>query len=329
MYPIETFLDQVDRVALLPAPTPLHRLEEFKERNDVQVYIKRDDMTGIGPGGNKVRSLEYLLGEAKQQGADKILASGPEQSNLCTLAAAACAKAGLSCELVHNGGTPERKEGNVLLNQLLGVKSHFLGDCGSEKRTAYVEELAEKYAAEGMHPYIIRNGATTGRGALGYTAAIREMKKQCEEMGIDEMTIFAPGGNGGVAAGLIYGNEMMGRPFHLVIVSIEDETEVLIQHIKDTIKETEEITGLPMEQEDITLAAEITDAYRGEGWGVNTLESSEEILKFVRREGIFIENVYNSKVVVGMKDWIEKEKVKGTVCYLHTGGFGSLFAQYS
>lgn len=327
MYPIETFLDQVERVALMPCPTPLHRLEGYKDYSNVQVYIKRDDMTGIGPGGNKVRSLEYLLGEAKQQGADKVLASGPEQSNLCTLAAASCAKAGLSCELVHNGNTPERKEGNVLLNQILGVKSHFLGDCGSERRNAYVEELAEKYASEGMHPYIIRNGATTGRGALGYTAAVREMKEQCSKMGIKDMTIFAPGGNGGVAAGLIYGNEMMGNPFRIVIISIEDEREVLIQHIEDTIRETEQITGLPMKRK-AADAAEITDAYRGEGWGVNTEASSQEIYEFARREGIFIENVYNSKVVVGMNDWINKGEVSGPVCYLHTGGFGSLFAQY-
>lgn len=327
MYPIEKFLDKTERVPLMPCPTPLHRLEQFRENKHVEVYIKRDDMTGIGPNGNKVRSLEYILGEARMQGCDKILAAGPLQSNLCTLAAAACAKADFSCELVHNSCEPERKEGNILLNHILGVKSHFIGNCGSEERTHYMEELAEKYAAEGGKPYIIRNGATTGRGAVGYTAAVREMREQCFQMGIKDMTIFAPGGNGGVAAGLIYGNEMMGSPFRIVIISIEDEREVLIRHIEETIRETEKITGLPMTA-GVTEAAEITDEYRGEGWGVNTSESSREIFEFARQEGIFIENVYNSKVVVGMKDWIKRKLVSGAVCYLHTGGFGSLFAQY-
>lgn len=328
MYPIEMFLKQTERVPLMPTPTPLHLLEMCSEDDTVQVYIKRDDMTGIGPGGNKVRSLEYILGEAKSLGARKILAAGPGQSNLCTLAAAACAKAGFACELIHNSHEPAEKQGNLLLNQILGVKSHFIGNCKAEQRDQYMEQLAERYTSEGELSYIVRNGATTGRGALGYTAAVREMKKQCEEMGIKNMTIFAPGGNGGVAAGLIYGNERMGCPFRIVIVSIEDDRDTLIQNIERTIKETEKITGLPMEKS-VSLAAEITDAYRGEGWGVNTEESPREIFAFAKKEGIFIENVYNSKVVVGMKDWIAKDKVRGPVCYLHTGGFGSLFAQYS
>ena len=108
---------------------------------------------------------------------------------------------------------------------------------------------------------------------------------------------------------------------------MEDERETLIHHIEKTIHETEEITGLIMNAK-VEEAAEISDVYRGNGWGENTEESTEEILRFARQEGIFIENVYNSKVVVGMKDWIRKKMVKGAVCYLHTGGFGSLFAQY-
>ena len=327
MYPIEEFLNRTERVYLLRAPTPLHTLAGFSEYEEGKIYIKRDDMTGIGPGGNKVRSLEYILGEAVNQGCCKILTAGPVQSNLCTLTAAACARLGLDCELVHNGREPEKKEGNLLLNYILGVKSHFLGDCSSEERNAYTESLAKTYEQKGISTYVVRNGATTGRGALGYTAAIREMKKQCEEMGIENMTIFAPGGNGGVAAGLIYGNELLGSPFHIVIISVEDKKEILTAHIRDTIRETEAITGIKMKTT-VEEAAEISDQYRGSGWGIDTAESIEEIFAFARTEGIFIENVYNSKVVVGMKDWMRSKRIKGPVCYLHTGGFGSLFAQY-
>ena len=236
---IEDFLDRTERVQLLAAPTPLHALSGFSEYKDVQAYIKRDDMTGLGPGGNKVRSLEYILGEAVSIGCKKILAAGPVQSNLCTLTAAACARLGLECELVHNGEEPEKKEGNLLLNGLLGTVSHFLGSCDSSERNAYTEELAASYEKAGIPSYVVRNGATTGRGALGYTAAVREMKRQCEEMQIHNMTIFAPGGNGGVAAGLIYGNEMLGRPFRIVIISVEDDRDTLIRHIEKTIHETE------------------------------------------------------------------------------------------
>ena len=328
MRPLETFLEKTERVPLMPAPTPLHRLHRLEEQWGCRdIYIKRDDMTGIGPGGNKIRSLEYILGEAVKEGSRVILAAGPAQSNLCTLTAAACAKLGLDCELVHNGAEPEKKEGNLLLNQILGVKSHFLGEVDSDVRNAFVEELFEKYRKEGRNPYVVRNGATTGRGALGYTAAVPELMKQCREQGISGMTIFAPGGNGGVAAGLVYGNAVMGNPFRIVIVSVEDDRENLRKHIADTVGEVEAITGIPAGKPVEELCS-IEDGFRGQGWGVNTSESAREIFEFARAEGIFIENIYNSKVLVGMRDWLEKGKTKGTVCYLHTGGFGSLFAQY-
>ena len=324
---LEEFLRSTPRVQLIPSPTPLHRLRMQPEAEGVQLFIKRDDMTGIGPGGNKVRSLEFLLGEAKRQGAEKILAAGPPQSNLCVLAAAACARAGFTCELVINGDEPERKQGNLLLEELLGVKIHFLGSCDGETRNKYMESLAEDYRRAGEKVYVVRNGATSGRGALGYASAAVELRNQCRQTGIERMTVFVPGGNGGVAAGLIYGNALLNAPFDLVIVSVEDDRQTLSAHIRDVIAETERITGIPMPV-GINDAAVITDAYRGNGWGENTEESERAVLSFARSEGIFLENVYNSKVFVGMMDWVESGKASGNVCYLHTGGFGSLFAQY-
>lgn len=327
MYPIESVLEKIQRVPLMPGPTPLHPLRADPARPDVPLWIKRDDMTGIGPGGNKIRSLEYILGEAMSKGARKILAAGPAQSNLCALTAAACAKAGLSCELVINSGEPDRMEGNLLLSKLLGTRIHFLGPCDGAERNRRMEDLAAAYAQAGERVFVVRNGATTGRGALGYAAAVSELRRQCESLGLGRMTIFAPGGNGGVAAGLIYGNALMDAPFRIVIVSVEDDHDTLVSHIQATIREIEEITGLPMSAA-VEDSAEITDAYRGAGWGENTPESAQEVLTFARREGIFIENVYTSKVLVGMKDWLNTGKVSGPVCYLHTGGLGSLFAQY-
>ena len=189
MKPIERFLRETDRVPLMPMPTPLHPMHYQPSGKDVSLLIKRDDMTGVGPGGNKIRSLEFLLGEARSKGASKILAAGPEQSNLCALTAAACAKAGLDCELIINAEEPARKEGNLLLEELLGTKIHFLGPCDGTVRNRRMEELAAAYQSAGEQVYVVRNGATTGRGALGYTAAVVEMKRQCEDLGIGRMTI--------------------------------------------------------------------------------------------------------------------------------------------
>ena len=130
-----------------------------------------------------------------------------------------------------------------------------------------------------------------------------------------------------MSAGLIYGNELLGRPFRVVVISVEDDRETLIRHITETVREAETITGLPVSVP-VPQAAEIVDSYRGKGWGKNTPESEREVFSFARSEGIFIENIYNSKVLVGMKDWINNGKIQGTVCYLHSGGLGSLFAQY-
>ncbi len=140
MKPIERFLRETDRVPLMPMPTPLHPMHYQPSGKNVSLLIKRDDMTGVGPGGNKIRSLEFLLGEARSKGASKILAAGPEQSNLCALTAAACAKAGLDCELIINAAEPARKEGNLLLEELLGTKIHFLGPCDGAVRNRRMEE---------------------------------------------------------------------------------------------------------------------------------------------------------------------------------------------
>ena len=321
-------LSDVPKAQLGSFPTPLERLRNLeKQLNYSPIYIKRDDLTGLGPGGNKIRSLEFLLGDAQQQGCDMVLASGPVQSNLCTLTAACAAKLGMSTVLVHNGSRPEHLQGNLLLNQLLGAESVFLGDVSAQQRNDALTQLFQRNLQAGRRPYAVRNGATTGRGALGYASAILELCRQCDEQGIGSLTIFAPGGNGGVASGLIYGNQLIGRRFSLVIVSVEDDAATLISHISETVAETAEITGIACPG-DVWDAACFTDAYRGGGWGVNTPESFAEVSNFAQLEGILIENVYTSKVLVGMCDFICRGQVSGPVCYLHTGGLGSLFSQY-
>lgn len=327
MFPIEEFLGSAPRVHLLTGPTPLHPMAQFCTGAGVQAYIKRDDLTGIGPGGNKIRSLEFLLGQAVAENCDRVLVAGPQQSNLCTLTAAACARLGLACELIHNGSRPEKAQGNLLLNDLLGVRAHFLGPVTEKERNGYMEHLCEAYHRQGHRPFVIRNGGTTGCGALGYTAAVQELRRQCRQQGITSLTIFSPGGNGGVAAGLVYGNALMGSPFRIVVISVEDEKTVLEQNIQTAICQAEAITGLACPAP-VSRLCEITDQYRGSGWGANTPESAQMVKSFARQEGIFIENVYNSKVLVGMEDMVRKQMVSGAVCYLHTGGFGSLFSQY-
>jgi 1-aminocyclopropane-1-carboxylate deaminase/D-cysteine desulfhydrase-like pyridoxal-dependent ACC family enzyme len=290
------------------------------------IYIKRDDMTGLGPGGNKLRSLEFIAGEAISRGKDTLIALGPVQSNLCTLTAAACAKLGLKCIIVHNGEKPDRPTGNVLLNQLLGAQTHYIGCVGNAERDIYVNGLCADIKKK-CRPYVVRNGATTGVGALGYVNAILELELQHSQKGIAPCTIFVPGGYGGVASGLIYGNALRGFPFRIVVVSVEDDRETLGINIQRVISEIEELLRLPFGCS-LDEACTIDDQYRGEGWAKDTPASRQKVLDFPKSEGIFIELIYNSKVLVGMEDYIHNDKVDGNVCWLHTGGFGSLFSQF-
>lgn len=326
--PLIAALEGIPRVELGAFPTPLQRLANWEAfLNYRGIYIKRDDLGGLGPGGNKLRSLEYLLGEAVRQKRDTVIASGPGQSNLCTLTAASCARLGLGCVLVHNCVRPASYGGNLLLNRLLGAESHFIGDVSVEERRAYENKLRDDPARWENPPYIIRNGGSSGLGALGYAAAVLEIYRQCAAGGPEPGTIFAPGGNGGVAAGLIYGNALLGRPFRLVIISVEDPRASLREHILAILAEAEKLTGTPFPG-NLDDACEINDDYRGEGWARNTPESEAAVQDFPKREGIFIEHIYTGKVVAGMEDYIRRGKTEGPLCYLHTGGFASLFSQF-
>ena len=326
---IRKVMKNIPREMLAPLPTPLQRLENTEKLVGAngKMYIKRDDLTGIGSGGNKIRCMEYIIGAAKAGGYNGVLASGNGQSNLCSLAAASAAKAGIKCYIVHNSEKPEVSIGNALLNDLLGVEREYMGACDSSIREKYVFEVIDRLKERGDNYFLIRNGATTGHGALGYVNAVIELVDQCEKEGLGIKHIFAPGGNGGIASGLVYGNALMGFPFTVHIISVEDTKPVLIEHIENTIKEIEEITGLPFEY-DVDKAADIVDKYMGAGWSCNTPESENEVLEFVRTEGIYIENVYTSKLMYGYKDMVKNNLVDGDSAVIHTGGFGSLFSQY-
>jgi 1-aminocyclopropane-1-carboxylate deaminase/D-cysteine desulfhydrase-like pyridoxal-dependent ACC family enzyme len=324
---LEAAMKKMARSKLAILPTPLELMENLSKAYGYPgIYIKRDDMTGLGPGGSKLRSLEFIAGEAISRGKDTLIALGPVQSNLCTLTAVACAKLGLKCIIVHNGEKPRHPTGNVLLNQLLGAQTHYIGCVSNAERDVYADELCAGIKKK-CRPYVVRNGGTTGIGALGYVNAILELELQHSQKGIAPCTIFAPGGYGGVASGLIYGNALRGFPFKIVVISVEDDRKTLGINIQCVISEIEELLGLSLGCS-LDEACAIDDQYRGDGWARDTPESRQMVLDFPKSEGIFIELIYNSKVLVGMKDYIRKKKVKGNVCWLHTGGFGSLFSQF-
>jgi len=327
---VRELLKKFPKQELVVCPTPIHRLKNLEKTiGHNSLWIKRDDMTGIGIGGNKIRNLEYLLGDAVENKCDIILFSGHLQSNLCSLAAAAARKLGLDCISVHNNDPPKTLEGNTLLNYILGVQSIYIGEVDTDERTRHVEQISTDLIKKGKNPYIIYNGSSTPLGILGYVEAAVELHEQCLKSNIKIKHVFIPGGNGGIAAGFIFGTGLLDIPFHVHVISVENPKNELYEIIVNFKNKLEDLMGEKLRY-NIDNIMTVYENYRGEGWGCSTRESDEMIFQLARLEGIFVEKVYTSKTVVGMVDMVKNNVIpkNESVCYIHTGGLGALFAQF-
>jgi 1-aminocyclopropane-1-carboxylate deaminase/D-cysteine desulfhydrase-like pyridoxal-dependent ACC family enzyme len=316
----------IPRVRLYSEPTPLEHAPGYGQLFDYyHLYVKRDDAFPLGMGGNKVRTLEFLMGEAISQGANVIVAAGGLQSNQCRLAAAACAKMGLECVLVHGGDRPTHYQGNMLLNHLSGAHSIFLGPVDEDERGRRTEEIASDLKAQGKRPYIINN---SGRGALGYALCALELHQQADARELDIRHVGMVGAMAATATGFVYGTAILGHPFHVHVISVEYEKPVLRKIMGDLWDDMIAITHIkPAAIMDEVMT--IYDEYLGDGYGANTHLSLQAAYDLPRTEGIFLESIYTSKTLGGLRDLIERKVIPGNEasCFVHTGGLPSLFAQ--
>ena len=307
-------------------PSPLLPMARYGEHLGCQsFYIKRDDLNPLGMGGNKLRNLEFLLGEALVQQSDIILVAVGLHSNQCRLTAAACAKLGLECMIIHNDERPQLYQGNMLLNHLMGVNSVFLGRVSEEERGKYVRELAARLYSEGRKPYIVEQCPL---GSLGYAAAAEELLNQSRQEGIEIEHVGIVGAMGGTAAGFVFGTALLGKPFHAYIISVEYKAHHLRSTMAELWQGMTELTGLRPELrlEDVCT---IYDEYLGLGYAVPTEESIKTARDLARLEGVFVENVYNAKTLHGLTELIRQGTIPSNqgVCFIHTGGAPALFAQ--
>ena len=233
-------LARFPRLELGTFPTPLHAMKHMQAKLGTEL---RDDLTGLGAGGNKIRNLEYLLGDMIQKKCDVVLASGKSQSNLCALTVSACCKADLDCIIFHNDQKPNEESGNQLLNRLSRADLRYIGLMSDTEREAYVEQYAQELRQQGRCPYLIKNGASTALGALGYVQAMVELCQQCGAQGIVLKNLFVPGGNGGLATGTIFGAALTQAPFHVHVVTVEHEAAVLKKILDQLLGSFSQLTG--------------------------------------------------------------------------------------
>lgn len=320
-------LDAQPRVRLLTSETPLEPAARLGQTLGRPLFLKRDDVMSLGMGGNKVRSLEFWLGEALAQGCDTVLVGGLPPSNLCRLTAAACVHTGLSCTVVHNAPPPlpnSALQGNALLNHLMGVRTLYCGDVDEFRRMDFIREQADALRAQGKKPYIIGDAVT---GALGYVAAAFELCSQAERQGVPLRHVFISASAGPTETGLLYGLCLLGGvTVHLVSVEYDEET---FWAIADNIFEgLERRLGVrpSLRPRDI---ARFYGQYLGRGYGIPTPGALDAVRTLARTEGVFIETTYNAKVFDGLLDLSRRQALPAgePVCFYHTGGAPALFGQ--
>lgn len=305
-------------------PTPLQRLNRLSERWSGDIWIKRDDLTGSGLTGNKVRKLEYLLADAMDKDADTIITCGGVQSNHCRAAALSAAKVGLKSILLLRGDRPHDLDGNLLLDHLAGADLRFIstekyrGDLPGE-----LNRLASEVNRTGGKAYIIPEGGSNSVGSWGYAEALREAYRQCHELRIVPRRIICATGSGGTHAGLLVGTLLENWDVEIVSITVSydlEETTQIILSIIDSMIDLHKL-NIRVSKGDIR----VIDGYIGEGYAKAGAEVLDVISEVARYEGIITDPVYTGKGMTALKSELAKGEMDGTTLFWHTGGVFGLF----
>jgi L-cysteate sulfo-lyase len=318
------------RVNLGFLPTPLVFLKNLSAHlNGPDIYMKRDDCTGLATGGNKTRKLEYLLAQALEQGCDTILTGGGLQSNHVRQTAAAAAQLGLKCVLVLSESQTRsdpafKKNGNVVLDTILGATLHIVS-----KDTNVAEELQNVYKKlkqEGANPYLVPIGGSNAIGATGYVNAIDELFQQCQALQLVATHLVSATGSGGTQAGIIAGMHYKNWKIKNIgfCVGLKNPVEkVRVQTVLNGICDLYKIDPASMPQD-----YEIDESYIGGGYGQPTQECIEAIKLLAQTEGILMDPVYTGKAMAGLIDYVKKNKFAKSdkIIFIHTGGSTALHA---
>jgi len=311
----------ISRLHFAHLPTPVEALPRLSETlGGPRLLIKRDDQTGLAFGGNKTRKLEFLVAEARDQGAKTLISGGALQSNHCRQTAAAAARFGFECILVLTGDKPEQPSANLLLDELFGAQVVYAGD--RKDRDRILQQTFDHAAEKGMKPYLVPYGGSSPTGALGYAFAVKEFMEQNVPA---DWIVFATS-SGGTHAGLLLGQRVFGYKGKVLGISIDESEEWLRDHVSQLASLASEKLRKRIE---FTPAEVLANAeYCRAGYGVLTEPEREAIHLFAKHEGLLLDPVYTGRAAAGMIDLIRNGffKKNETVLFLHTGGQPALFA---
>jgi D-cysteine desulfhydrase family pyridoxal phosphate-dependent enzyme len=319
--PFDQIIGSADRLALAHTPTPIQYLPRLSAMLGAQIHCKRDDLTGFGFGGNKIRKLEYLLADAKRRGNDCLITCGSNQSNWCCMASVAGAVLGMDVYLILGGPVPEVDTGNIRLARLAGARiSHIDTEDGSVLDAA-CEDLQATLEARGRRPCRIVVGGSSGLGALGYAHALFETMQFEQEHGLRFSRIIHATGSAGTQAGLIIGSLLREWPGEILGMAVS----------RSAGEQTDKVRGVlaqVLSDEALQRAKIIVDdAFVGAGYRRKTEGCIEAIEIFARTEGIYLDEVYTGKAAAGLIEYGRSGRLRPDehVLFLHTGGTAQLF----
>ncbi len=324
-------LDRMPRARLGHAPTPLEHAPRLAERLGLKaLLIKRDDCTGLAFGGNKVRQLEFYLGEAVRQDADTVLITGAVQSNFVRLAAAGARSLGMDCHIQLERRVPNQtadyyNSGNVLLDKLLGATLHSYPD-GEDEEGAdrHLGEIAERLRDEGKRPYIIPLApGHKPLGALGYVVAANEVLGQLDTMSEQPDEVFIASGSGHTHGGFLFGLRGLGSSIPVKGVCVRRSADQQTPRIRKRVREIADVLGIacPVADDDV----DITDETLAPGYGMINDAVREAIALAAESEGLLLDPVYTAKVMAAVVARARNGGAGKSILFVHTGGTPALF----
>lgn len=322
-------LSALPRRRYTPHATPIQKLERLsKHLGGPQMWIKRDDLTGLAGGGNKTRKLEFLVADALAQGADTLVTVGAVQSNHCRLTLAAAAHEGLKCRLVLEQRVPgsyrKAASGNNFLFDLLAAETLTIVEGGSDLSAAMQAE-AEKLKALGRKGYVIPGGGSNALGAMGYVVCAREIMAQSLDMGLAFDEIVVASGSAGTHAGLLVGFTSVNAGVPLTGVNVRRPRAEQEGNVHRLAVEAATFAGLPAPLRESVVAL---DQWVGPGYSLPTDEMVEAVRLFASLEGVLLDPVYTGKAAAGLIGLARRGHFRpnANVLFVHTGGAPSLFA---
>ena len=328
------------RQPLIHLPTPLQKMSRLTALlGGPEIWMKREDLTGLAFGGNKSRKMEYILADILAQKADTVITWASLQSNWCLQMSAAARMFGIEPILVlfKTYDLPEEPDGNLLLDRLLGaevrIKEGGRGKSVSlETGLSHLEAVADEARKKGRRPYLVPVGGSMPAGsmsqplgALAYVQAMAELAEQMGALGLQIDAVVHATGSGGTQAGLVVGAKALGLETRIIGISVSDEKVAFARIVLDICRRTEEALGLGtiVHPEDVI----VLDDYLGQGYGIVDRQVARILSEVFRAEGVVLDPVYTAKAMVGLQDLAHKRFFQPgqAVVFFHTGGTPALF----